>query len=191
MRIAPSSIPHTTFGDAFRAFMRSCGVRACSMDAGVLTLRRNSLLVRARNSIPGADPIGIFRMTHVSRGPLMNGFANIVLLILLVSGGAGASDQAVIESVRATKDVPLHLDPTSEFWRASRPVYVEKDKFGKIISRYRTEVRTRWTKSNLYFLFVCPYEQLNLKPAPNTQKETNELWNWDVAEVFVGSDFTN
>ena len=56
---------------------------------------------------------------------------------------------------------------------------------------YRTEVRTRWTKNNLYFLFVCPYEELHLKPAPNTQKETNELWNWDVAEVFVGSDFKN
>ena len=71
----------------------------------------------------------------------MNGFANIVLLILFVSGVAGASDQAVIESVHATEDVPLQLDPTSEFWRASRPIYMEKDKFGKIIPRYRTEVR--------------------------------------------------
>jgi hypothetical protein len=52
-------------------------------------------------------------------------------------------------------------------------------------------VRTRWTKTNLYFLFTCPYEELHLKPSPNTQKETNELWNWDVAEVFVGSDFAN
>ena len=121
----------------------------------------------------------------------MNGFANIVLLMLFVSGVAEASDQAVIESVHATEDVPLRLDPTSEFWRASRPIYMERDKFGKIIPRYRTEVRTRWTKSNLYFLFVCPYEELHLKAAPNTQKETNELWNWDVAEVFVGSDFTN
>ena len=68
---------------------------------------------------------------------------------------------------------------------------MEKDSFGKIVPRYRTEVRTRWTKSNLYFLFVCPYEELHLKPAPNTQKETNELWNWDVAEVFIGSDFAN
>ena len=62
---------------------------------------------------------------------------------------------------------------------------------GRVVPRYRTEVRTRWTKSNLYFLFVCPYEKLHLKPAPNNQRETNELWNWDVAEVFIGSDFTN
>jgi Carbohydrate family 9 binding domain-like len=121
----------------------------------------------------------------------MNGFANILLLMLLVSSRAAASEHAVIESVHATQDVPLNLDPTSAFWRASRPVYMEKDTLGKIVPRYRTEVRTRWTKKNLYFLFVCPYEELYLKPAPNTQKETNELWNWDVAEVFVGSDFTN
>ena len=119
----------------------------------------------------------------------MNGFAKIVLLILLVAGMAVGSDQGVIESVLATQDAPLDLDPTSVFWRASRPVYMETDSFGKLVPRYRTEILTRWTKNNLYFLFVCPYEQLYLKPAPSIQKETNELWNWDVAEVFVGSDF--
>ena len=105
-------------------------------------------------------------MTHSYRSTFMNGFANIVLLMLFVSSVAAGSDQGVpdqvvsdqdvIESVRATQDVPLRLDPTSDFWRASRPVYMEKDSFGKIVPRYRTEVRTRWTKSNLYFLFVCP-----------------------------------
>ena len=121
----------------------------------------------------------------------MNGFANIGLLILFVSVITGGSDQAVIESVLAPRDVALDLDPRSEFWRASRPAYMEKDAFGRIVSRFRTEVRTRWTKDNLYFLFVCPYQELHLKPAPNAQKETNELWNWDVAEVFIGSDFKN
>jgi len=120
----------------------------------------------------------------------MNGFANIVLLMLLVSS-VGGSGQAAIDSVHAAQDVPLGLDPNSDFWRASRPVYMEKDSFGKIVPRYRTEVRTRWTNKNLYFLFVCPYQELHLKPAPSTDKETNELWNWDVAEVFIGSDFAN
>jgi hypothetical protein len=30
-----------------------------------------------------------------------------------------------------------------------------------------------------------------LKPEPKTETETNELWKWDVAEVFIGSDFKN
>jgi hypothetical protein len=119
----------------------------------------------------------------------MNGFAKVVLLLLFVSSMAVAADRAVIESVQATQDVPLDLDPASQFWRESRPIYMENDSLGKIVPRYRTEVRTRWTKNNLYFLFVCPYEQLHLRPSPTTQKETNELWNWDVAEVFIGSDF--
>ena len=54
---------------------------------------------------------------------------------------------------------------------------------------YRTEVRSRWTSANLYLLFICPYQELHLKPSPDTVRETNELWNWDVAELFIGSDF--
>src|SRR2546430_1912011 len=121
----------------------------------------------------------------------MNGFAKVLLLISFFSSMAVAADPAVIQSVQADQDVPLALDPASPFWQGSHAIYMKKDSFGKTIPSYRTEVRTRWTKKNLYFLFVCPYEQLHLKPSPNTQKETNELWNWDVAEVFLGSDFTD
>jgi len=39
--------------------------------------------------------------------------------------------------------------------------------------------------TNLYLLFTCPYEVLYLKPDPDTFRETNKLWQWDVAEVFV------
>jgi hypothetical protein len=66
---------------------------------------------------------------------------------------------------------------------------MDADPHGKPDPRYRTEIRTRWTAQNLYFLFACPYEELNLKPNPNPSAETNELWNWDVAEVFIGDDF--
>lgn len=52
-------------------------------------------------------------------------------------------------------------------------------------------IRTRWTQKNLYLLFVSPYDELHLKPNPTTQTETNELWNWDVAEAFIGSDFND
>jgi hypothetical protein len=121
----------------------------------------------------------------------MSGLAKALLFVLIGSISTLAADKAVVESVRATQDVPLNLDPASSFWSGSRPVYMEKDSFGKGVPGYRTEVRTRWTKDNLYFLFMCPYEQLHLKPAPNTARETNELWNWDVAEAFIGSDFAD
>ena len=119
----------------------------------------------------------------------MNGFVKTVLMLLLSSSVAAAANQAVIESIHAAQDVSLDLEPTSPFWRASSPVYIENDTLGKVVPLYRTEVRTRWTKNNIYFLFVCPYQQLYLKPSPTPQQETNQLWNWDVAEVFIGSDF--
>jgi len=85
----------------------------------------------------------------------------------------------------------LDTNPHSAFWRGALPVYAEVDAHGKAVPRYRTEVRSRWTKENLYLLYVCPYEELYLKPAPTTATETNKLWNWDVAELFIGSDFQN
>jgi hypothetical protein len=35
--------------------------------------------------------------------------------------------------------------------------------------KYRTEVRSRWTKDSLYLLYVCPYEELYLKPDPKAR----------------------
>lgn len=120
----------------------------------------------------------------------MNGFVKFLLAVLLTAASvAVAADPAVIESMRTKQDVGLTLDPHTDFWRQAHPVYMEKDSFGKSVAGYRTEVRALWTKNNLYLLYTCPYEELHLKPSPNTQKETNELWNWDVAEVFIGSDF--
>jgi hypothetical protein len=121
----------------------------------------------------------------------MSGFVKVLGVVLLGIAPALAADQPVVASTYAKQDVPLQLDVASLFWSAARPVYMEKDSFGTAVPRYRTEVRTRWTKDNLYLLFICPYQQLHLKPDPNTHQETNQLWNWDVAEVFVGSDFAD
>lgn len=121
----------------------------------------------------------------------MNGFARLLLMTVLLSGLTMAGAQDTIESVQADKDAALTLDPASDFWQGSRTIRIERDRFGESVPQFRTEVRTRWTKDSLYFLFICPYEELYLKPDPKTKEETNELWDWDVAEVFIGSDFQN
>ncbi len=119
----------------------------------------------------------------------MTGLVKTLVIVLLSTAPLVAVDSAVVKSAYANEDVALQLDPGGAFWRASPAAYMEKDGFGKLVPHYRTEIRTRWTKENLYFLFICPYEELHLKPDPNTTEETNQLWNWDVAEVFVGADF--
>src|ERR1700744_3274749 len=113
--------------------------------------------------------------------------------LVLMTGAASAQNtvSATFKSVYAKQDVSLDTNPKSAFWRGALPVYAERDNYGKPVPNQRTEVRSRWTKDNLYLLYICPYEELHLKPSPNTLAETNELWNWDVAELFIGSDFQN
>lgn len=120
----------------------------------------------------------------------MNHLVRVLLMMICVSGFTFAAD-GVIQSRWADSDPHLDTNPMSSFWRGSEPIYMESNALGKAEPKYRTEIRTRWTGHNLYFLFICPYEELNVKPNPSTQTETNELWNWDVAEAFIGDDFKN
>jgi hypothetical protein len=108
---------------------------------------------------------------------------------VLICGVCSFAEPPAIKATWAQTDISLDTNPALPFWRGAATVFMENDAYGHSVPRYRTEVRVRWTKQNLYFLFACPYEQLNLKPNPNTSTETYELWNWDVAEVFIGSDF--
>jgi hypothetical protein len=126
------------------------------------------------------------------RTPWNHNLNGLIWIVLLTAGMAAAqANKPVFLSTYAEHDVSLSADPTSEFWRAARTVSMKVDMNGRPISDYRTEVRSRWTKDSIYFLFVCPFQQLYLKPDPDTSRETYELWNWNVAEVFIGTDFKN
>jgi len=119
----------------------------------------------------------------------------IVGAACLIAATCTAAGQTInsefFQSVHARHDVELSTDPHTAFWRGAIPTYAELDNHGRPVPGHRTEVRSRWTSDNLYLLFICPYQELNLKPSPDTAAETNELWNWDVAELFIGSDFSD
>ena len=97
----------------------------------------------------------------------------------------------LIESASSVADAELSADPQSADWVNVPGVKVSRDFFGEPVPLAATEVRSRWTRKYLYFLFVCPYGQLHVNPNPVTSEETFKLWNWDVAEVFIGSDYLN
>ncbi|HEY1744765.1 MAG TPA: carbohydrate-binding family 9-like protein [Granulicella sp.] len=122
-------------------------------------------------------------------------FAAAVLAALILACISMAypnpSHPETFKSVRAPHDAALDLNPQSPFWRDASPISFDGDTYGRPVKALRTEVRSRWTDSSLYLLYVCPYEDLNLKPAPQTKTDTNHLWEWDVAEIFIGSDFQN
>ena len=114
-----------------------------------------------------------------------------LFVLLLAAFPLAADGPGVILSKHVNKDFPLTADPAAPAWKAAAAVYAENGPKGDPTPGHRTEIRSRWSGKNLYFLFTCPYESLNLKPNPSTSEETNKLWDWDVAEVFIGTDFKN
>jgi len=112
------------------------------------------------------------------------------ILIAMLSGRAIDADvdaSAVIESAWSQRDFELSLDPEGREWREAPRVTASRNYVGEPIAGPPTEIRSRWTNANLYLLYVNPYDELNLKPDPTPSVETPRLWDWDVAEAFIGS----
>src|ERR1700720_2848199 len=105
------------------------------------------------------------------------------MFLVIMLPAVFAADNKVVTTAEAAEDAALDTNPASTFWSQTIPIYADRDKNGQELPAYRTEIRSRWTAKNLYFLFSCPYEELFLRPDPRPTSETNKLWNWDVAEV--------
>jgi hypothetical protein len=102
---------------------------------------------------------------------------------------AAADGPGVMHAKRLNRDLALDTDPDSKLWRNAPSVFFEHGSRSELVPGHRTQVIARWTPKSLYFLFVCPYEEFYLKPSPEKVKETFGMWDYDVAEVFVGADF--
>jgi hypothetical protein len=113
----------------------------------------------------------------------------LVLFALLLPAAALAADPEMMFSFHSRSEFPLTADPEQPHWRYQAAAIAENDHFGKPVPNHRTEIRSRWTKDHIYFLFTCPYEDLNVNESPVTNAETMKLWDHDVAEIFIGADF--
>lgn len=111
--------------------------------------------------------------------------------LLLFSLCAFADGPGKLVSKYSKQDFALTADPNAKQWKGVPAAVAMNGPRGEPVPGHRTRILSRWTTKNLYFLFVCPYEELHLKPNPSTTQETNKLWDYDVAEVFVGSNFQN
>jgi len=115
----------------------------------------------------------------------------IFLAAMVCASMTRADGPGVIVSHRAAADFALSADPGAAPWKGITGVFMEYGPKGEPVPGHRTEIRSRWTKDNLYLLYICPYEALHLHPNPSRTTETNTLWDWDVAEAFIGTDFQN
>jgi cellulose/xylan binding protein with CBM9 domain len=113
------------------------------------------------------------------------------LMVCLLLAATAFAESGVFESKKAQADVSLTADPDSRFWKDTPRIVVTTDYAGKPVPNNRMEARSRWTSGNLYILYICDFDELTLKSNPSTTEETNKLWDWDVAEAFLGSDFND
>lgn len=116
----------------------------------------------------------------------------LAIIGLLFSLGVALGADDVIVAKRANSDFELSADPDAPQWKDIKGVLAVNDAYGRPVPGYRTVIKARWTRKNLYVLFVCPYKELFPKPgAATTDHETPNLWEWDVAEMFLGGDFNH
>jgi len=111
----------------------------------------------------------------------------VLTSLLFMTLATQAQEVATFHAQRLKHDAALNTDPRSKMWREAPAVFFERGPLNDAVPGHRTEVQARWTSEALYFLFTCPYEALYLKPSPDPVQETNKLWDWDVAEIFIGA----
>ncbi len=113
-------------------------------------------------------------------------FALLLLAAPLLADGPGR-----VEARHIAQDVAASADPSAAHWKTATVISAPNDRFGKPVPSHRMEVRTLWSDKFLYVLYTCPFNKLYLMQNPTQTRETNHLWNYDVAELFIGDDFQN
>jgi hypothetical protein len=112
----------------------------------------------------------------------------MTLEFLMALNLMAANPEGVLSSRYAKTAPPLTADPSAAVWKKAPMVVAAQDRFGTALPEARTEIRSLWTATDLYFLFTSQYESLYLRPTAQLDKETYGLWDFDVVEVFIGHD---
>lgn len=91
-----------------------------------------------------------------------------------------------IDAKRAAVDFALDGNLRKKAWKQAQWIEFNHNMSGKTnYSDQATMVASVWTDQYIYFAFSCKYDILNVFEGEDTSKERWELWNRDVAEVFL------
>jgi hypothetical protein len=122
-----------------------------------------------------------------------------VFLLVSVIAALNAQQPCEVTAPTASFEIPyaagpaeLSLDPKAAMWRKATSARIVKDCSRKLdYPKLQTEVKAFWTSTDVYFLFSCPYETLNLFLPAQNEKARRGLWDRDVVEIFLGDDWQN
>ena len=101
-------------------------------------------------------------------------------------GRATYSSQIKIIAKRAKRDFVVDANLGKEVWKKTKWAEFDHDASG--LHHYpdlATSVASTWTENYVYFAFSCRFDNLNIYEGEDISKERWELWNRDVAEVFI------
>ena len=96
-----------------------------------------------------------------------------------------ASDMQ-LQAKRSAVDFLPDGDPEKPSWKHAESVEFDTDASGKFhFPEISTRVSSVWTETYVYFFFWCRYESLNVYSGEDPKVERWQLWDRDVAEVFL------
>jgi predicted TIM-barrel fold metal-dependent hydrolase len=98
----------------------------------------------------------------------------------------------VVRAARVARDFEPDGELKEAAWRKAIPAWVE---YGSLKCDARpelaTSVRVLYSDQFIYFGWECPFTTLTVFDTPSADRERLGLWERDVVEVFVGSDWQN
>jgi alpha-galactosidase len=98
------------------------------------------------------------------------------------------------EVIAAPVDHPISLDaahPAAD-WDRATPITFSNDWQGKNADlQQQTTVRVLWSPDTLYLRFECRYRDIFVFDDSDPNGRRDQLWDRDVAEVFLGADLAN
>jgi len=86
-------------------------------------------------------------------------------------------------------DFAIDANLSKKPWKGAKWVDFSRDMSAKTSHpEQATRVASLWTSKYIYFAFSCKYDALNVFEGEDVSKERWELWNRDVAEVFLNPE---
>ncbi|HEX8800418.1 MAG TPA: carbohydrate-binding family 9-like protein, partial [Terriglobales bacterium] len=100
-----------------------------------------------------------------------------------------SASHAEVKAVRLRQPADANGFPVREEWQRAEAVTFCRDWQGSNEDPQRTTlVRVLWTGEHLYIRFRCRYRAIHVFPDADSNGRRNELWDRDVAEVFLQPD---
>jgi alpha-galactosidase len=102
------------------------------------------------------------------------------------------SNQGTAVAVRMTEPCDVEGFPSLPSWESAEVVRFNADWQGKNADPGReTEVRLLWTEETLFLRFQAKYRTITIFPDAEANGRRDQLWDRDVAEVFLQPDRSN